>query len=288
MARILGGGMFGEMRGKLGSLVFARNRGGAYARSYAKPIDPATIAQLSARIKFGDSASNYHGMTPTQKTLWQNFANTGFLSKLGVAGAASGFNAFTSLLNVVENVKTLTNVTFGSLVGTSNDFAFSYTPPLHQLQANIQLSDNSIMPYGFTGFGPLQFDYNTNFVDISSNFTLTFSLSGITPGAQLNNFIDGGDNEFGFKIFMSNPVAQEGMFIQNPFLIDLGSTPGISITAPSAPVSSISILWGQTLNTGNYSALPEVGQFVQLSLYAVSTSGMLLRIGAQIVQVEQA
>lgn len=287
MARILGGGLFGEMRGKLGSIVFARNRGGAYSRSYAKPIDPKTIAQLSARNAFGSASSNYHSLDPSTKSLWQNFANSVFNPKSGKFGVPSGFNAFVSLLNVVNNVKIATTtleVNGTPAPATDRDFVFSGTPPSFALEANFQNGGGGANTYIFDSFTNFSINYSGSDADIECDFLLKTSGS-VGPSGSISNFRDANDNYFGFCVFMSNPVDQPGMFIQNPYQIKLFDVKSQTITTPAPAITDLEVKNQITLDTSKYSAWPEDDQFVQLTLFAQSTSGMLLRIGSEMLQL---
>lgn len=285
MARILGGGLFGEMRGKLGSVVFARNRGGAYSRSYAKPVDPRTIAQLTARNNFGSASSNYHALTPDIKALWQNFANSVFNPKTGTTGVPSGFNAFVSLLNVVNNTKIFSDSEFTGLVGDPNPMEFGGTPPTNALQANFGNSSGGANPYNFGNFGALQYTEGESTILLAGSFSINVTGGGIGPSGNFEGFTDSVGNDFGFTVFMSNPVAQPGMFVQNPYLIQLGTALGISLETPAPIGTTINATFASQLTSGNYSAFPQLGQYVQLSLFAVSTTGMLLRIGSEFVEL---
>lgn len=80
---------------------------------------------------------------------------------------------------------------------------------------------------------------------------------------------------------MSNPVDQPGMFIQNPYLIKLFDTKNQSITSPPSVITALTVKNEITLVTSKYSAWPQEDQWVQLTLFAQSTTGMLLRIGSE-------
>lgn len=288
MARILGGGMFGEMRGKLGSMVFARNRGGAYSRAYAKPVDPRTIAQLAARNNFGSASSNYHSLTPTLKALWQNFANNVFNPKTGTPGVPSGFNAFVSLLNVVNNIKLLTNVEVeaGSspiVIDEVRPFEYNGNPPTNQLQSNIGAKDSGSINMNFVNATITQIEISDSIFTGRISITMNTSGGGIGPAGGWQNLTDSAGNNFGFKIFMSNPVAQAGMFINNPYQFDIGTFPSISTVAAVDPEPATIFSGDFELNGDHYNALPLSRQVVQLSIFGVSTDGMLLRLGSSFI-----
>lgn len=288
MARILGGGVFGEMRGKMGSMVFARNRGGAYARAYVSGVDPATLAQLAARNNFGSAASNYHSLTPGIKSQWQEFANTVFNPKHGTTGVPSGYNAFVSLMNVVNNANGKGVGSYVGLTGTTNPFLFSGTPPTFALQTNFKNSTGGVNPYVFSDFGDLSISISGTDVVLSTGFSLIVQGASVGTTGNLSNFEDAVGNEFGFKVFMSNAVDQKGMFIANPEMIDLGYTPSLKPTAPAPIETTIAGTLSYTTSPGFFSALPIAGQIVQLTLYAVSTTGMLIRVGQSQVPVVDA
>ena len=283
MARILGGGLFGEMRGKLGSLVFARNRAGAYARGYAKPVDPATIAQLNARNAFGTASSNYHGMTDTTKALWSNFASHIFNPKSGTTGVPSGFNAFVALLTVVNNAKVFKNFDYEAavpIVGTSIPMQFSATPPSFALQANIKSGTAGAFSYTFGNFSAITYAEVLNKVTLTGTMNLDMlGLIGIT--GQTNLLQDAVGNKFGFKIFMSNPVQQEHMFIQNPYLIDIGQSLPVSMATSPNLEPSFLMNFEAELEPAKYRSFPKIYDWVQLTAFAVSQKGQMLRIGSQ-------
>lgn len=280
-ARILGGGMFGEMRGKLGSMVFARNRAGAYSRFYAKPVDPATVAQLAARNAFGNASSNYHSLDSTTKALWQNFANTVFNPKTGTAGVPSGFNAFVSLLNAVNNaIESSTAISVGGTPEpiTETGYVFSAIPANFALEPNLKLSTGGVANLNFIDATISSITPSGLTWSIESVFQMSANLSVGTTG-NIGLFEDANDNAFGFKVFMSNPVDQPGMFVQNPYMQTIGQTKISTLTTPAALDSPIQITLTTTMDTTDFSALPVPGQYVQLSVFLVGVSGMMFRFG---------
>ena len=291
MARITGGGMIGELSGKLGGNVFARNRGGAYIRQYVMPIDPATLAQLNARNKFGESSSSYHALTPGQKAGWQNFANSVFNPKTGRMGVPSGFNAFVSLQNSIKNVVIPTNFSIdmsGPVIGTEHPLSPSFDAPAFALESTLLLDNGSIRPLAFGGFmSSLSGNYTGGTLSLETQFTINILGGGTGPAGDFNDMKDAKGNLFGYKLFMSNPVAQPGMFIQNPYLIQLAGNQGQTITTPVPGATDFQMQYTGELSGDDYSALPQIGQYVQLTVFMFSNTGMLLRVGSEIKQLEQ-
>lgn len=289
MARILGGGAFGEMRGKLGSMVFARNKGGAYARQFVKPVDPSTIAQQTARSKFGGVSSLYHSLADGDKANWNNFASSVFNPKTGKIGVSSGFNAFVSLANVVSNVKIFDSFSYEAaavLTGTDIPFYTNQFPPSFALESNIKITTlgPGAVNFNLVSIDDLLISYSGDTVSFAGvcNFHSFGEIGGGTTSSVLQ---DAQGNTFGFKVFMSNSVQQNAMFIQNPYLIELGTSPAQSFS-PSADLrSDFKLNFTSILNAGDYQSLPVAGQFVQLTVFQVSSRGMLLKTGAKIVKL---
>jgi hypothetical protein len=63
-----------DMRKSIGSTVYARNRGGAYARNRTFPTQPNTAAQIAQRNIFGDVSASWKTLTEAQRKAWINAA----------------------------------------------------------------------------------------------------------------------------------------------------------------------------------------------------------------------
>ena len=61
--------------GTIGGQVYSRNRGGAYIRSWVKPVNPNTPAQSLARQKFSGLSSDWKGLTSAQRATWNTGTN---------------------------------------------------------------------------------------------------------------------------------------------------------------------------------------------------------------------
>lgn len=286
MARIVGGSMIGELSGKLGGNVFARNKAGAYIRQYVIPVDPNSQAQSNARESFGAASSAYHSLTSTQKNQWQNFATNLYLPKNGAnTGQFSGFNAFTSLRNLVVNAQRLQPTTFVTSVSGAvvvpdlvGNFIPLDTPPATTIQANLALASGT----------PVAMYLTNGTVATTGEVSFNLNLGGsITPaGGNLNPILqDGAGNSIGFAVYLSNPVQQSQMFINNPELICAGVVPPVELLPASALlVSSIGFEF-TAINPTNYQAWYSEGDWVRMTVYSVSTGGQTIRIGSITVQV---
>lgn len=288
MARIVGGSMIGELSGKLGGNVFARNKSGAYIRQYVIPVDPNTQAQANARASFGVASSSYHSLSDTQKSQWQNFASNIYLPKNGAnSGQFSGFNAFTSLNNVLVNAQRLfVSTPVVKVNGVTNaitdytNFATTQTAPNLTIQANLALQGG--------GFVPLQ-SANSLEVYTDGTFDITFQLGATTvpvPYNITNQIQDANGNLLGFTLFMSNPVQQPNMFIANPELYNLGYIGNFTLATGTGTGAEIISIEGKAITPDTYQSFPQENDWVRLSLYAVSTSGQLIRLFSETQQVQ--
>lgn len=286
MARIIGGSMIGELSGKLGGNVFARNKSGAYIRQYVIPVDPKTMAQINARSNFGAASSSYHSMSSAQKAQWQNFAQNLYLPKNGVnSGQYSGINAFVALANTAINASylnpgaatmeiDLTPVTPSSVQA----FELTTTAPSLTIQANIKSDAGLPLSYTFEGFS----------LTTSGLATALFILDGanITNGFNINPAIqDGNGNRIGFIFYASNPVQQQGMFIANPEKIALFAVASPTIPALSASGVQSFGFNNQVVDINNYQAWYSIGDWVRITAYAVTPNGQQIRIGSKEIQI---
>ena len=75
MAVFLPGPMVSEVRGSQGGTVFSRNKGGAYTRFRAVPVNPQTARQEVAREALTAASQDWSvTLTPTQRTAWNTAA----------------------------------------------------------------------------------------------------------------------------------------------------------------------------------------------------------------------
>lgn len=66
--------LLGQASGSLAGTTFSRNRGGAYTRSRAVPVNPNSVAQQAVRAYFAAAAANWRTLTGAQRTAWDDYA----------------------------------------------------------------------------------------------------------------------------------------------------------------------------------------------------------------------
>lgn len=96
MALLKFGAMIADARGSVGGVVFARNRGGAYARNRTVPINPNTSRQSAVRALLGDLANIWtNTLTQVQRDAWELYAaNVPLVNSLGESRNVSGINMY--------------------------------------------------------------------------------------------------------------------------------------------------------------------------------------------------
>jgi hypothetical protein len=70
MAKVKFTGFLADMRGKLNGSVFARNRGGQYVRTKVTPLNPQSIAQVTARNLLTGLAQGFRSLSENEITAW--------------------------------------------------------------------------------------------------------------------------------------------------------------------------------------------------------------------------
>lgn len=299
MARIIGGSPLGELSGKMGGIVFSRNKAGAYIRQYVIPPDPNTLAQQNARASFGSAAASWHNLTNAQKMQWQSFALSGFSPfKPSVGVAYTGFNAYVSLLNTVQNAnnKILDPVLAADFVFSSNGGAITpASSQSYQLGVQPPVSPN---PDGrmFDGTGAAivlgvnSVALNSTTMAITVSLSADYSTSDAPIGHQAgedvfigSEMVDGIGNPVGYTVYVSNAVQQAQDFINNPHLINAGYIAQAKDMAGLGLQGNVftMVFKSKVLLTASYQALPAPGEIRRITLYQVSLDGRHKLIGAR-------
>jgi hypothetical protein len=98
MAKVTPGALAGQISGAVGTVVFARNRYGAYMRVRAKPIKPATGFQLEIKTALIRISKYWNNLTSADRLAWSAWANQNpVLDSLGYSHHLTGHAAFVKL-----------------------------------------------------------------------------------------------------------------------------------------------------------------------------------------------
>lgn len=98
--------------GKAGGIVFSRNRGGSYIRSWAKGVNPKTVAQTNQRNKLAGLSTAWKNLTQAQKDGWSQAALLSYrkvTNRLGEQTSLTGFQLFMKQ-NLLTQTIGLTNI----------------------------------------------------------------------------------------------------------------------------------------------------------------------------------
>jgi len=98
MAKVQFGGGISAMSGKLAGQVFARNKGGAYARNWVKPTNPSTVAQQNQRNTLSLKSAAWRTLTDSQRDSWKSWADDNpVLDRLGASIVLTGAQGYTKI-----------------------------------------------------------------------------------------------------------------------------------------------------------------------------------------------
>lgn len=96
MALLKLGSLAVDIRGSVGGVTFARNRGGAYARARVAPLNPASPQQGFVRSTLADLVQRWSSaLTASQRAAWNLYADNVLLNNsLGEPRKVSGINMY--------------------------------------------------------------------------------------------------------------------------------------------------------------------------------------------------
>ncbi len=92
------GPLAGQLSGRLGSVIAARNRGGSYFRNGTIPITSTTAEALAAKARLGALSTGWQSLTDAQRLAWQSWAqNNPVVNRLGQSITLQGNAAYISI-----------------------------------------------------------------------------------------------------------------------------------------------------------------------------------------------
>jgi len=98
MGKIQVGSLVGEVRRKVGNLIYSRNQGGAYTKAYAVPTNPNTTFQQDARFRFFTVQNLWGSITEAQRQAWIAAApDWPIMDNIGNMIVLSGYDLFMRL-----------------------------------------------------------------------------------------------------------------------------------------------------------------------------------------------
>lgn len=266
--------MNGILSGKLGGLVYAFNKAGNYVRSFRQPTNANSDSQIANRANFTAAVTSWHALTDVQKQAWNSFAVSNFKPKFGTPGVRfSGFNAFVSLNNVVNNmnslISTVTITDPSAVTFTDLNFLPQVDAPAGPLSSMIQTSAGLPLQLSLT---------SANYVNTSGELTAQFTMIGPTgpgPIATAPNFIDSiSDVPVGIAIVASSPIVQNNQYAPNPELNLVGIVPIIDTITGWSTSPTIEFEISALSSFGKKKLGYTAGDIVSFKAYLVGQNGM--------------
>jgi len=98
MAIMRPGPLAGQVSGRVGGVVFSRNRGGDYVRNGPSPTNPQTEYQVAVRNALAAASSAWDDLTDDQRMAWRSWANDNPVrNRIGESIRLQGNAAFVAL-----------------------------------------------------------------------------------------------------------------------------------------------------------------------------------------------
>jgi hypothetical protein len=287
MARVLNA-IFGDIRGKVGGVVFSANKSGSVLRRRVRGRNPRTAAQVQARNIFGTGGSSWDSLSVVEQQSWNQFASSGFkpLKKRG-QGPSTGNQAFRGIAATAGNAafKKLTCVFKAKSDGdtiphTDADVAFSNVAPQFSVSPTLKNGSDEWKYLGITN-GALEDDGSLSF---DLNFYPT-----VVGGVVAEQFLDNNSKPFGLQFYISSAVKKESSACNDKLYYCVGNSgiptfSGIKITSENAVTVSCDI----SDITDTFIAFPGVGSSVYLTVASLGEDGTLAIIGENFLTITAA
>jgi hypothetical protein len=279
-------GTFGtNFSGSLAGITASHNKGGAYLRNRALPVQPNTIAQLEAKASFGVNPAVYATFSSTEKAQWGQFAQTLYVSRRKAnVGQFSGYNAYVALATAFSNQVRLNrayDLTVNGAVLAGGDTRTNYGPPggLPPLVGSAPTWQNS------AGFNQILSVIGGVF-KLDGAVSMTFQV-GDGLGSNMTNFLNPNDEQFGIAIYASNANSGDNMNHKKPeqYLMGYFDIPIATVPADLNAVEDFTIASNDAFPTGKYQTFPLFGQFLVLTAYMVTGKMQMDKIGVIEVDV---
>jgi hypothetical protein len=271
------GNPFGEIRGKVGGVVFSRNKHGPIVRAYVKPVQANSVAQTNQRARFASLPTVYKSLTQAQKRLWSSYAVNGFIARHTTnKGRFTGQNAFVSINMLLSQVNDSMNAITMKQYGVPLDPLKLHQSSFVIPQLIIPVSQVSAFTIRKATPTLILQDQKWQVTKVTKDFgvTFTFEVVGYTdfsaPGTYLKFF--GSDNT-NIMCTMSEGLDDSDARPKDFDRFTIASTGKFWFTSEGAFGSKYEIKIADRTDMSNYDTAPTVGKTVYITLYAIGDRG---------------
>lgn len=213
MGLIKFGGGVSAISGKIGGTVYARNRGGAYARNWAKPTNTPTVKQSANRVAFGNVSKGWAALEPSEQESWNTLASTVTrMNRLGDAYTPTGRQIYLESSNNMRviGMTPLTTAPLSLLQPTIDG-----TPVLNLAQTTDELSTATISGLASQGAVLYVLEATKPFADLKSNFSLDYRQLQIDNTAATIDFEAAYIAAYGLTVFNGNQISVRLKYIDS-------------------------------------------------------------------------
>jgi hypothetical protein len=273
---LINGQMFGDMKGKIGGMVLARNKAGKIARQYVIPTDAKSGQQISNRSGFGQAAAQWATLTDAQRQQWNSFAVTNFSGKRGsIPGSYSGYQSFTALnASLAAANRMLVTPTMTSPAATLTVVAppaYNVTAPITGFNSTMKSSTSTLLQQSMSAG-----------TYVASTGVLTFTIdlgASQTSSPVFQNF--GGSVPFSYIVNFSNIIRAGAVSVSNLLAYTVACSKKITIA--SGWTSSQTFTINMTVPSDYIAGLKrnfQTGSKFYMSTYTLSDTGQTSIIGS--------
>lgn len=286
MAKVLNS-QLGQLSGKLGGMIFSRNRGGDYVRAGVKGVNPQTQAQLKARNAFASVSTLFRSLSSAEKTAWQEFADNYYSPRQGGnVGQFSAYNAFIALRSTVQQAyrKAFNPTVTVDGIALAGGQTYTDFTPMPETPLALSLTPGVATPGGDS----LPLTVHSATITKDGKFDIGLQV-GDGNGAQISNNVDINGNALGYAVYISNGNPSDNMAYANEFAICLGFANPWTATDPGTDLTNVSLIQitkTSAISAGEFKRFPLLDEYVNVTVLAMNKYGMFTRIGNIEVQVD--
>jgi len=265
--------ILGVVQGRVGNVVFSRNKGGVYVKSFRKPTNANSQAQKNIRNIMRSISGAWTALSVDLRNAWADFAkstfNPGRRTNKGNYTAVQAFRSLrTAALSNSEKLRSAAFFKNHDLTTISAVFCnpnLVDTPPVLSVRPDILDQLN-------TGY-----NYMVDAATIISTGTAEISLAiqGIGAGGiTQDQLIDENSIQYGFNAWISEGHKSPNMHVGNAMrhCIGFSGIPTFSGGGLSS-ATSIQFKWNFSDLLPNFKAFPYAGQSALLTVGVVSIDG---------------